>query len=169
MIFLRNADRFDAYALGRLRAASLVELGMLAAPALEMFVPQAAREFYGLFCTERIAAWVACDDAGVVGSSCAIFYDRLPYPEGARHAEVCGVYVMPFYRKRGIAGELVAEVIGAARAAGARKTFLRPSKNAKALYARLGFVDTELMSLETLGSRESAGAPGWQPTEAGTL
>jgi ribosomal protein S18 acetylase RimI-like enzyme len=157
LIYLRAADQLDSGALARLRAASLVELDLLRAPDVDAFLVAAAREFYALFRAERIAAWIACDAERVVASSCAVFYDRLPYPDGSRHAELCGVYVMPAYRKRGFASELVREAVAAAHAGGARKTFLRPSKTAKSLYARLGFVETELMTFA--GSRR-----GWAPS-----
>jgi GNAT superfamily N-acetyltransferase len=146
LIYLRAADRFDADELAELRAASLHELGLLPPADVAAFTVTATHELRALFAAERITAWIACDDARVVASCCAVFYDRLPYPEGSRHAELCGVYVRPAYRKRGFASELVREVVAAAQAGGARKTFLRPAKSAKNLYARLGFVDTELMA-----------------------
>ncbi len=152
MIYLRVADRFDARALARLRAASLVELGVLPLDDGAGFLPQATREFFALLGSDRLTAWLACEDDRVIGSACAIFYERLPYPDGSRHAEVCGVYVKPDYRRRGLAGELIREVVASTRAA-ARKTFLRPSAAAKSLYARLGFVDTELMTLDTAAIR----------------
>lgn len=145
MIYLRSADGLDSLSLAHLRAASLTEMGLLPPTHRDGFVARAAGELNALFRTGRIAVWIACDDERVVAAACAVFYDRLPYPDGSRHAEVCGVYVRPLYRKRGFASELVREVVAAARAAGARKTFLRPSKSAKSLYARLGFADTELM------------------------
>jgi GNAT superfamily N-acetyltransferase len=161
MLYLRVADRFDARALAELRAASLIEIDVLPPGAAAAFVASAGRDFFALFCTERIAAWVACDGDRVVGSCCAVFYDRLPYPDGSRHAELCGVYVQPAYRSRGFASELVREVIGLTRAAGVRRTFLRPSRKAKSLYARLGFVETELMLLaDSAHSGEPAGRSG---------
>jgi GNAT superfamily N-acetyltransferase len=148
LIYLRAADRYDSRSLAKLRAASLVELDVLPAGDVAEFVALATREFSALFQAERVLAWIACDGDRVVASSCAVFYDRLPYPDGSRHAELCGVYVMPGYRKRGFASELVREVVAGAHAGGARKTFLRPSKTAKSLYARLGFVETELMAFD---------------------
>ncbi len=145
MIYLRNCDVLDCRSLAELRAASLIELGLLSPLASEPFSAQAARELSVFFRSDRIAAWIACDGERAVASCCAVFYDRLPYPDGSRHAELCGVYVVPQYRKRGLASELVGEVVAAARAGGARKTFLRPSKQATSLYRRLGFADTELM------------------------
>jgi len=153
LIYLRAADRFDVRSLAQLRAASLAELELLESAGQDAFVASATREFWRLFAHDRIVAWIACDDACVVATSSAVFYDRLPYPDGSRHAELGGVYVLPGYRKRGLATELVREVIAAARAGGARKTFLRPTKSAKAIYARLGFVDTELMALDARSAR----------------
>jgi GNAT superfamily N-acetyltransferase len=170
VLYLRVADQLDASPLGRLRAASLVELGLLSARAAAGFAARARAEFDALFRADRIAAWLGCDDERVVASSCAVFYDRLPYPDGARHAELCGVYVEPAYRRRGVASELVREVVAAAQAGGARKTFLRPSRGARALYARLGFVDTELMTF--VGAERPPSGPAlaaWPVHSAGTL
>ena len=157
MIYLRAADRLDARALGALRAASLTELGLLSAPQMAVFADRAARELFALLGADRIAAWIACDGERAVASACAVFYDRLPYPDGSRHAEICGVYVEPAYRKRGFASELVREVVAAAQAGGARKTFLRPSPSAKSLYVRLGFVETDLMTFAA--ARAAARSP----------
>ncbi len=146
MIYLRIADRFDARALAGLRAQSLVELNVLPFIAVNEFVATATREFFSLFLAERVVAWVVCDGERAVGSSCAVYYDRLPDPNGSRHAELGGVFVEPPYRNRGFASELIREVIATTRA-DARRTFLRPAKDAKPLYARLGFVESDLMVL----------------------
>lgn len=154
MIYLRAADALDVCALAELRAAALTELGLVPPGDVTAFARRAAPEFTALLRAGRLAAWVACDDARVVAMCCAVFYDRLPYPEGSRHAELCGVYVAPAYRRRGFASELVREVVAAAEAGGARKTYLRPTPQGKPLYARLGFVETELMAFA--GARPSA-------------
>ncbi len=146
MIYLRAADRFDARALAELRAASLVELELLPVGERATFAARAAVALDAMFADELLIAWVVCDGETVVGSCCAVFFERLPYPDGSRHAELCGVYVVPAYRNRGFATELVGEVVAAAGACGARKTFLRPSRASHALYARLGFVDSTVMT-----------------------
>lgn len=148
-MYLRAADEPDAPALAELRAASLCEMNLLEPSARPPFVAEAAANLARLFRAQRMMAWVACDDERLVGSCCAVFYDRLPYPEGSLHAEVSGVYVAPPYRRRGIAAELVREVVAAVRSSGVRKTFLRPSATARALYERLGFtVDGVTMALD---------------------
>lgn len=168
MIYLRAADQLDSGSLAKLRAASLIELDLLPTADADWFTARATWEYSALFRADRLTAWVACDGDRVVASTCAIFYDRLPYPDGSRHAEVCGVYVAPAYRKRGFAGELVREVVAAAQAGGVRKTFLRPSKTARSLYARLGFVDSELMTFAGIPDGTPggwAGAVSAQPSD----
>ena len=81
--------------------------------------------------------------AGVVGSACATFFERLPYPDGALHAEVAGVYVEPAYRGHGNASRLVEAVLAEITRYGVRTTFLRPSPLSKPLYERLGFTEDD--------------------------
>jgi len=85
---------------------------------------------------------------------CDILRAGLPYPDGAVHAEVGGVYVRAAYRGRGHASRLVEAVLSEVRAAGVRGTFLRPSPRSKPLYARLGFTEDgrSLMRLSSAGS-----------------
>lgn len=141
MIHLRRADVLDLRALAALRAESLCELGHLGPDARPRFRDVAARELLRLHRAGALVAWLLCDGEAVVGCACAVYYERLPFPDGSVHAEVAGVYVAPAYRNRGYAAELVREVVDETRAAGARRAFLRPSRAAKPLYERLGFVD----------------------------
>ncbi len=141
MIEIRPAGSGDADALARLRAASLVEQEYLPAGEREAFVARAGEDFARLFGARRLAAWVLCDGAAVVGSACALYFERLPYPDGTLHAELSGVYVAPAYRGAGHASRLVAAVVDGVRGSGARRTFLRPSAGARSLYTRLGFVE----------------------------
>ncbi len=148
-MYLRSADAIDCAALARLRTASLLELGVIARPQVRPFLITAGREFARLFSEHRIDAWVLVrPDGTLAGSACAVFYDRLPYPDGTEHAEIAGVYVEPEHRGRGFASELVKETVAAARGRGVRATFLRPSSDAaRRLYGRLGFDEMPFMRL----------------------
>ncbi len=143
MIQLRRAEPADARALGRLRAASMIELGYLQPNERARFERRASVEMARQLRDERLIAWLLCDAERIAGSACVTFFERLPYPDGALHAEVAGVYVEPGYRGRGHASQLVAAVLTDIRSAGVRRTFLRPSPRSKALYARLGFIEDE--------------------------
>jgi GNAT superfamily N-acetyltransferase len=147
--FVRPAGPADAAHLARLRAASLAEHGYLAEAERDAFVQRATADTARLFREQRLVAWLACAGDVVVGTACAVYFDRLPYPDGTLHAELSGVYVEPAYRGAGHASRLVAAVVEAVRTSGARRTFLRPSPGARSLYTRLGFVDdaTGVMSL----------------------
>lgn len=143
MIEVRRGDIADARSLGRLRAASMIEMGYLQADEGDRFALRASADIRELFDANRLIAWVLCDARRVVGSACATFFERLPYPDGALHAEVGGVYVEPAYRGHGHASRLIEAVLSEVRAAGVRGTFLRPSPRSKPLYARLGFTEDE--------------------------
>lgn len=148
---IRRATEADAQELARLRVASLIEQGHLRDADPRPFARRAVDDFVRLFREERLVAWVVCSAETIVGSACAIYFDRLPFPDGTLHAELSGVYVAPAYRGAGYASQLVDAVVNDVRGSGARRTFLRPSPGARSLYARLGFVDdaTGLMALRT--------------------
>jgi ribosomal protein S18 acetylase RimI-like enzyme len=138
-LVLRRIGPDDAHALARLRLASLTELGLVKPPRADAFRRTATREFYQLWRAGRLDGWVAEYDGAIVASSYAVFWQRLPYPESSRHAEIAGVYVEPAYRGRGIASELVRETLGAAHAMGVRKIVLHATERTRALYEKLGF------------------------------
>jgi GNAT superfamily N-acetyltransferase len=146
-LLLRRACRFDAAALARLRAASLVEQALLLPHDAPAFERDAVHRFAALLRDDRIAAWLLEADGDVCGAACVLFWERLPYAEGALHAELAGVYVEPAYRRRGVARELCREAIAAARARSPRRIVVHPSLAGRALYRELGFVAGNEMRL----------------------
>jgi GNAT superfamily N-acetyltransferase len=146
---IRRATEADAQELARLRVASLIEQGHLRDADPRPFADRAVDDIVRLFRDGRLVAWVLCSGETIVGSACAVYFDRLPFPDGTLHAELSGVYVAPSYRGAGCATQLVEAVVEEIRASGVRRTFLRPSPGARSLYARLGFVDdtTGIMAL----------------------
>jgi len=144
---MRPAARADATELARLRCESLCELGLLPAGDARSFVRSAAREFSAALGAERLAAWLLVAEGRVVGSACALFWERLPYAESSLHAELAGVYVAAAFRKRGFARALCREAIAEARARGARRIFVHPSHAGRRLYRELGFTDDHQMRL----------------------
>jgi GNAT superfamily N-acetyltransferase len=141
MIEIRAAGAADAETLSRLRAASLIEQGHLSEAERGAFARRAAGDITRLFADGRLVAMLLADGARGVGSACATYFERLPFPDGTLHAELSGVYVEPAYRGAGHGSRLVSAVVEAMRVSGARRTFLRPSPGARTLYARLGFVE----------------------------
>ena len=145
--YLRIASGSDAWALARLRAASHIELGMLRPAARYAFERTACREFADLFASERMSAWVLVEHGRVVGSACALYWQRLPYTGTSLHAELAGVYVTPDLRGHGYARELCREAIATARGRGVRHLSVHPSDSGRRLYAALGFEPSGEMRL----------------------
>jgi len=144
---LRQADAFDASALAELRAAGLIELGLLDPLAADAFLPRARHEYWTLLREDRLAAWMLQAGGRAAGCACVVFFDRLPYPQTSLHAELAGVYVAGPYRRQGIARELVTEALAAARARGVRKIVLHPTDRTRELYRSFGFSESGQMRM----------------------
>lgn len=146
-LYLCQAKAYDAAALADLRAASLIEMSLLDASDRERFTIEARGELFRMLREERIAAWLLVDGDRAVGCATALFWMRLPYPNGMMHAEIAGVYVDPAYRGRGFARELIRDAIDAARGRGARNVVLHARPGTEDLYRGMGFVGSNEMVL----------------------
>ena len=99
---------------------------------------------------ERLAAWTVwvAEADGVLAGLIALSLER--------GAEVEEFFVEPRLQGRGIGTLLMAELLAAARAAGAEVLEVDADPNAEPIYARLGF--------ETFGRSPSGAIPGrWLP------
>jgi GNAT superfamily N-acetyltransferase len=146
-LYVCPAAFYDADALANLRAQSLIEMGLLEAKAKPDFIIEARGEFYRMLQQERIAAWLLVDNDRAVGCAMALFWMRLPYPNGMMHAEIAGVYIEPRYRGHGFAQELISDALDAAKSRGARRIILHAREGTKDLYRKFGFVDSNEMVL----------------------
>ena len=146
-LYVCPAAMFDAPALALLRADGLIEMGLLDPAGKAAFVVEARSEFYRMLREERIAAWLLVDGDRPVGCAMALFWMRLPYPNGMMHAEIAGVYVEKAYRGHGFARELISDAIDAAKARGARRISLHAREGTKDLYRKMRFVDSNEMVL----------------------
>ncbi len=144
---IRQANAGDARPLARLRAASLLEQGLLGADDVPAFEIVAEREFGASLRDGRVEAWLLVSARCVRGCASALFWERLPYAGTALHAELAGVYVEPNLRGRGFARALCRHAIAAARARGVRSIRVHPSPTAGRLYRDLGFVDSHELRL----------------------
>ena len=102
------------------------------------------------FTPEKMAAWsvwVAETEGELAGTIALSLHDG---------AEVEDFFVEPAFQGRGVGTALMAELLAAARAAGARTLEVDADPNAEPIYARLGFV--------TFGRSPSGSIPGrWLP------
>lgn len=76
-----------------------------------------------------------------------------PYPNIIKASDRCdgyiwGVYVEPAYRHQGIATQLIQQVMSHLKALSCTHAVLNASPSGKPIYARLGFVESNLMRLD---------------------
>ena len=146
-VYIARASIVDAYDLACLRAASLLEMGIMVPAERDAFLPRAHREFVQLLREEHFAAWLLVSGGRPAGCAGVLLWRRIPYPTTSLHAEIAGVYVDPELRNRGYAREMIREAISWAHAAEVRKVVLHANPASRSLYERLGFVDGSEMRL----------------------
>lgn len=99
---------------------------------------------------ERFRPWLACDAAGLaVGCGGLVFLQRPPSPgnHSGREAYVMNIYTVPAWRGRGVAGQLLGQILGFVRDSGVTVVRLHATAQGRSLYERAGFeaVGTEMV------------------------
>jgi GNAT superfamily N-acetyltransferase len=92
--------------------------------------------------------FVAEDDGELVGTAAAILPHDGSYIFKERSATLAGIYVMPAYRKRGIARELTQRAIDWCKEHRCVSIRLRASAAGRPLYESLGFETGDEMVLD---------------------
>lgn len=96
----------------------------------------------------RYVGWITCDGETAVASAGMLILDWPPHPmdpTGEQRAYLLNVYVVPEYRKRGLARALVMQCMEEAHRKGIRVVTLHASDAGRPLYAELGFSGTNEM------------------------
>jgi GNAT superfamily N-acetyltransferase len=150
---IRPATPDDIAALSRLRIELFQELGELqdsaAAAGLRALTEHAYSD--GL-AKKTCLAWLAeAPDATAVGTATFQLFPKLPSPANPMPIEgyLLGVFVVPEWRRRGIASALVAGVIQSARHRGIHRIRLHTTPAGRRTYQRAGF-EARLNEMELL-------------------
>ncbi|MDQ2859122.1 MAG: GNAT family N-acetyltransferase [Candidatus Eremiobacteraeota bacterium] len=141
---LRRANAADATTLGTLRAAMSSERTRCDEAASRAFAATCA-SFFARELTRSepfLRVWVASDDERIVATAALTTYRTLPRlaSVGEVDGRVRDVYVVPEYRRRGIARALMALVLDEARSLSVDRLALGASVMGRPLYETLGFV-----------------------------
>lgn len=145
---IRPAVVDDAYLLARLRAAMWDE-NHADAPASREHVEEAYTYWYEMLEQGRMVAWLAEEQGEAVGIAAMLLHRHPPLPISARRrGYVTAVYVVPAWRRKGIAQALMQTVIDFGRAQQLQRLELRPSDMARDLYAGLGFAPQPVWVLD---------------------
>jgi GNAT superfamily N-acetyltransferase len=152
---IRRAAVGDAALLAEHRAAVWVESSGWSTSELAPQIPIWTAFFRDALESSSYVAYIAEEAGRIVGSGGLLVHLAIPRPGLAsdRTGRVQSVYVLPAARRRGIARLIMRCIVAFARDAHLIALVLRPSENARALYAQLGFEPSgELLLRFTQGS-----------------
>ncbi len=100
---------------------------------------------------DRYRGWLLeTPDGSIIGGAGLHISELLSHPskpEDLRRAYVYNVYIAPNYRRQGLAGHLMDEVIAHCRQDGIGTVWLHSSDHGRSLYEKMGFVATNEMKL----------------------
>ena len=136
------------------------ELGWEDDSRLEQITPAAVAHLSDGFATGGCSGFVAEQDGATAGSVVVVWQRVPPSPRNVigLTAYILGMYVVPEYRRRGIARALMTSCIECATEAGAPAVMLHASEFGQPLYEGLGFQPTTEMRLFT----KHAGTSAWR-------
>jgi len=90
---------------------------------------------------DQAKSWVATAEGSVVACGTLAEFRRPPYPGNLSGTEayLLNMYTLPSFRRRGMAREIVSQILAFAKAQGYGKVWLHASEDGRPLYERHGF------------------------------
>ncbi len=167
---IRPAVADDIPTVVEFRSRMFRELGWTDESRLATVAPLAEtylrEQFASGGCTGYVAERLGTgpgEPSEVVATVVVVWQSVPPSPRNlvGRQAYVLGMYVMPEYRRSGIARRLMEATVACATASGVPVITLHASNQGAALYEQMGFHSTPEMRLFT----EHAGESAWRPVD----
>ena len=174
-ILIRQATVADVVIIARHRAAMFLAMGSATSDVVDRLAAETEVYLQAAMPRQDYLGWVACvaeapervvAGAGVQVRRVLPFPRRLPdgrtdIAHGGQ-AIVLNVYTEPSFRRRGLARQLMAEVLRWARSVRLESLVLHAAPDGRALYEELGFVATNEMRFmgdlhSSAGSATTAG------------
>ena len=170
---IRLATIADAAVIGWHRARMFQNMGLVPEPLFDPYRAKCEARLREQLSLGEYVGWLASpgDSPEKIVAGTGVQLRRvLPHPVGepngeiiiaeGRHAIVINVFTEPDWRRQGIATLLMKEIIAWARAERLDRLVLHASDEGRALYERLGFVQTNEMRLnDKLAAPQSEGRP----------
>jgi RimJ/RimL family protein N-acetyltransferase len=154
---VRRAEVADAAVIARHRARMFQDMGDISAGTFDEFLAASKQWTERALASDEYIGWLAAPketrDLIVAGAGVQL-RTVAPHPcrpprDGAfaqgRHAIAINVFTEPEWRRRGVAGLLMGELLRWARQEKLDRLVLHASDEARSLYARMGFIATNEM------------------------
>jgi len=151
---IRLATLADVDAIAEHRARMFEEMGELSPEAFQILRAKSQERLGDLMTRGQYIGWFAVptqQPETIAGGAGVQLRKVLPHPkEGnkvaeGRHAIILNVFTEPQWRRQGVALLLLQQIVAWARAEQIDRLILHASEAGRALYERLGFVDTNEM------------------------
>lgn len=146
---VRVAAPSDVPVLAAFRAAMFAELDAEYAALLDAMQAAFAEYAARAIPSGEFVGWVAEADGAVVAVAALVFEQLPPQPHNleGRVGHILNVFVVPAWRRRGLATRLVQVAIQHCRSLGLKSVVLHASDAGRLVYERLGFTPTSEMRL----------------------
>jgi GNAT superfamily N-acetyltransferase len=155
---IRLATRGDLDIISEHRAQMFSDMGELPAELFESFRAQSKEALHRMFERDQYIGWLASPHdrpEKIVAGAGVQLREVPPHPQpdangkidivSGRQAIIQNVYTEPDWRRRGLALQLMKEIIAWARKTGIDSLVLHASDEGRPLYERLGFIATTEM------------------------
>ncbi len=140
-MIVRIATPQDIPQLVELRMRLFAEVGGTQHPGADPELRAATTEYFAQ-ASQTTKSWIAIAEEGsVVACGTLAEFHRPPYPGNLAGTEayLLNMYTLPAFRRKGMADEIVRQILAFAQAQGYGKVWLHASEDGRALYERHGF------------------------------
>lgn len=141
MVF-RKAEIHDIETLVQLRTQQLIDEGS----SPDCNINSSLKSYFQSSLSDgSLVLWIALENNTIIATGGVCFHQMPPTfsnPTGGI-AYITNMYTLPFYRRRGIASQLLEKVMGEAKERGYGVIRLHASSHGKELYTKHGFIDSD--------------------------
>lgn len=146
-VSIRRCEISDVELLVKLRMEFLKEAGHVKDSTNVQELTQELQEYIKSYINNDLFFWVAEIDTVAVATGALSFWQKLPINAGKQNGSKIGyisnMYTIPECRRKGIASNIVKEIIKYGKSIGMLKIMLHALEDGKGVYKRLGFSTNE--------------------------
>ncbi len=146
-VSIRRCEISDLELLVKLRMEFLKEAGHVKDNMNVSDLAHELEEYIKSHINKDLFFWVAEIETVAVSTGALSFWQKLPIYAGKQNGSKVGyvsnMYTIPEYRRKGIASDIVKEIVRYGKSAGMLKIMLHALEDGKGVYKRLGFSTSE--------------------------